>query len=478
MRRIVSRSHWLASLLAILVLSCGGGDGGGTAPPTVASVEIGGAAIPALFQTFGRTVQLTATARDAGGAAIAGASVTWLSTNTAVATVSGSGLVTIVGNGTSQVTASAGGVTSSQRTVTVLQFAASILVTPGAVAFGAIGSTRQLVGVVVDSSGATVASAPIPTWSRAGSGATASVSATGLATALAVGTADTAVAAASALTQRVPISVTQLVATILLTSTGSDTLRTTGRTKQYAAVPRDSQGNTVAGATVTWSSSGTGIASIGAGTGLATAIADGNTNIVALANAITAQRVLTVRRFASTFQMNPNAASITTSLGSQGFTGSAQDSVATILPITWASRTTSVATLNTSTGTAATATAVGNGSSYIVMSAGTRADSALLTVSGQSTAPITASVTVGDFFFRSDRNGSQIAPVDTVAVGGSVTWTWVGSQPHSVFSQGSPSFVSSVVQNSGTFLRSFGAAGSYAYICSVHPSMTGTVVVR
>lgn len=423
MRRIASHPLGLPPLLAILTFACGGGDGGGTAPPTVASVEIGGAVIPALFQTFGRTVQLTAIARDAGGAAIAGASITWLSTSTAVATVSGTGVVTIVGNGTSQVTASSGGVASPQRTVTVLQFAASITATPGAVAFGALGSTRQLAAVIVDSGGATITAAPAPTWSLTGGGATASVSPTGLATALAVGTSDTAVATMGVLTRRVPISVTQLVATIHLTSTGSDTLRTTGRTKQYAAVPRDSQGNTVAGATVSWSSSGTGIASIGASTGLATAVADGNTNVVALSNAITTQRVLTVRRFASTFQMNPNAASITTALGSQGFTGTAQDSVATNLPITWASRTTTVATLNTPTGTATTATAVSNGTSYIVFSAGTRADSALLTVSGQSTAPLTAGVIVGDFFFRSARNLSQGPAVDTVAVGGTVTWT-------------------------------------------------------
>ncbi len=286
-------------------------------------------------------------------------------------------------------------------------------------------------------------------------------------------------ASAAALTaQRVPISVTQVVASVLLTTAGSDTLRTTTRTKQYSAVPRDSQSNTVAGATVTWSSSSAGVATVGASTGLATAVADGSTNIVATSSGISAQRALVVRRFASTFGMNPNAASITTPLGTQNFTATAQDSVGTNLPITWVSRNANVATVSPLTGTAVTATAAGNGTSQIVVSAGTRADSALLTVSGQSTAPLTAGVTVGDLFFRSNRNLSQNMAVDTIAVGGMVTWTWTTPTTHTVTATGSPTFGSSGNISSGTFQVTFNTAGSYAYLCSIHPSMTGTVVVR
>jgi plastocyanin len=470
----------LAAATALAALSCGGGgDGGGTAPPTVASVEIGGAAVPAVFQTLGRTVQLAATARDAAGAAIPGAAITWLSSNTGVATVSGTGLVTAAGNGSAQVTAASGGKTSAARTVTVSQVAASIGVTPAAVAFGAIGSTRQLVATVVDSSGAAVAGAAAPAWTRAGTGATASVSAGGLVTALAVGVSDTAVASATGLADaRVPISVTQVVATITVTPSTTDTLRTTTRTRQYAGVPKDSMGNTIGSATVSWSSSSTGVATVGAGTGLATAVADGSTSIIATSGSITAQRTLVVRRYAATFQLTPGSASISTASGTQVFTGSAQDSVATNLPISWASRTSGVATVSPSSGTSTTATAVGNGSSYIVMSAGTRADSALLSVSGQATAPLTAGVTVGDFFFRSTRNNSQNLAVDTIAVGGMVTWTWATSTTHTVTSDGSPSFSSSGNLNGGVYQIIFNSVGSYNYSCSIHPAMTGRVVVR
>lgn len=93
--------------------------------------------------------------------------------------------------------------------------------------------------------------------------------------------------------------------------------------------------------------------------------------------------------------------------------------------------------------------------------------------------PTTASVEVGDNFFKSVRNGSSNAAVDTIAVGGTVTWTWSGSNSHSVRSTGSPSFTSSAIMTSGTYSFKFTAAGTYTYDCAVHgASMTGTVVVR
>jgi plastocyanin len=96
--------------------------------------------------------------------------------------------------------------------------------------------------------------------------------------------------------------------------------------------------------------------------------------------------------------------------------------------------------------------------------------------------PTTAAVTVGNTFFRSNRNSTQPA-VDTVAVGGTVTWTWVntGAMPHSVRSTGSPSFTSSAVLtgDGSSYNFTFSIAGTYSYDCEVHGSVqTGRVVVR
>jgi len=102
---------------------------------------------------------------------------------------------------------------------------------------------------------------------------------------------------------------------------------------------------------------------------------------------------------------------------------------------------------------------------------------------GGGAAPTTAAITVGNDFFKSGHNGAGNSPVDTVAVGGTVTWTWAGtgSTPHSVQSLGSPSFASSSVQTGDGSMHQvvFATAGTYRYDCAVHGTiMSGTIVVR
>jgi plastocyanin len=101
---------------------------------------------------------------------------------------------------------------------------------------------------------------------------------------------------------------------------------------------------------------------------------------------------------------------------------------------------------------------------------------------GATQAPATASVTLGDIFFRSDNNGASNPAVDTVAVNGTVTWTWDPSvtMSHSVQSVGNPAFTSSPIMSGAgtTHQATFGTAGTYQYDCAVHGQlMTGTIVV-
>jgi Copper binding proteins, plastocyanin/azurin family len=98
-------------------------------------------------------------------------------------------------------------------------------------------------------------------------------------------------------------------------------------------------------------------------------------------------------------------------------------------------------------------------------------------------APGSAAVTLGDIFFKSARNGSSNAAVDTVVAGGTVTWTWAAGEslPHSVQSLGSPSFASSAIQSGGgkTYQVTFPSVGTYQYDCAVHGQMmTGRIVVQ
>jgi plastocyanin len=92
-------------------------------------------------------------------------------------------------------------------------------------------------------------------------------------------------------------------------------------------------------------------------------------------------------------------------------------------------------------------------------------------------------VIVGNNFMKSARNGSVNPAVDTVAVGGSVTWTWTntGNVPHGIQSLGSPVFRNSTVLtgNGSTYHVTFNTAGTYQYDCLVHGTMMpGTIVVR
>ena len=96
------------------------------------------------------------------------------------------------------------------------------------------------------------------------------------------------------------------------------------------------------------------------------------------------------------------------------------------------------------------------------------------------------SVTVGNnggIVFSSAHNGTANPAADTVAVGGTVTWTWTNNQgvSHSVESEGSTAFASSPIMsgNGQTYAVTFTTPGTYQYDCAVHgTAMTGTIVVR
>jgi len=71
----------------------------------------------------------------------------------------------------------------------------------------------------------------------------------------------------------------------------------------------------------------------------------------------------------------------------------------------------------------------------------------------------------------------SFAPHDTVVpIGASVTWTNKDEVPHNVVSTGGQ-FRSPVLDTDERFSRRFDTPGAYAYYCSLHPKMTGRVVV-
>jgi len=65
----------------------------------------------------------------------------------------------------------------------------------------------------------------------------------------------------------------------------------------------------------------------------------------------------------------------------------------------------------------------------------------------------------------------------TVRVGTTVKWTNRDDIPHTVVSTDKV-FKSKVLDTDETFSFTFSVAGTYPYFCSIHPKMTGQVVVQ
>jgi plastocyanin len=64
----------------------------------------------------------------------------------------------------------------------------------------------------------------------------------------------------------------------------------------------------------------------------------------------------------------------------------------------------------------------------------------------------------------------------TVSAGATVTWTNRDEEPHTVAASDG-SFHSPGMGTGATFSHTFPTAGTFDYVCSIHPMMHGTVVV-
>jgi plastocyanin len=91
---------------------------------------------------------------------------------------------------------------------------------------------------------------------------------------------------------------------------------------------------------------------------------------------------------------------------------------------------------------------------------------------GATTAPPAGAATtveIKDFAFSPE--------TVTVKVGSVVTWTNGDGFAHSVKSADG-SFVSQDLQQAQSYSATFATPGTFAYVCGIHNSMTGTVVVE
>lgn len=93
-----------------------------------------------------------------------------------------------------------------------------------------------------------------------------------------------------------------------------------------------------------------------------------------------------------------------------------------------------------------------------------------------SAAPSAATVTIPANARTLGSAGYSPNPA-TVAAGTVVTWSNTDSTTHDMVADGG-TFDSGRVGPNGTYSFTFSQRGTYAYHCSIHPSMTGTIVVQ
>jgi uncharacterized protein YjdB len=258
----------------------------------VGSVSVG---LAASSIVPGQTTQATATTFDADGNILVSRAIAWISTNTGVATVSASGLVTGVASGTAQIRATSEGQVGS-ATLTVAA------PPPVPVAFVSValaassrnpGETTQASATTRDANNNVLTGRTI-TWSSSNTGV-ATVSNSGLVTAIAVGTVQI-IAACEGQTGNATFSVTSAapppVASVTV-ALGAGSLNP-GSTTQATATTFDAGNNVLTGRAITWSTSNSAFATVST-SGLVTAVGVGSVQVIATSEGQTGSATLNVR---------------------------------------------------------------------------------------------------------------------------------------------------------------------------------------
>ena len=251
----------------------------GTAAVTVGLVPVATVVVTTSQSTLtvGQTTTLVATAMDAAGQPVTGRPVTWTSSSPAVASVSGAGVVTALSVGSAVITATIDGVPGSTTVIVNQAPVASVTVTPTTRSL-TVGQTFTLTATARDAGGTVISGAPI-TWTSSNT-AVATVSTSGVVTAVAAGSASIDATSGTA-SGTATITVTNAPLHHILVTPANPRIKI-GQTVQMTATGYDANNNVIPGITFTWTSSNTGKATVSS-TGLVSGIDDGTADITASA---------------------------------------------------------------------------------------------------------------------------------------------------------------------------------------------------
>jgi uncharacterized protein YjdB len=414
MRLSQSSVRWLAAVI-VAAISCKGDSlepsGGGDVASVVITPSTATVAV-------GANVTLNAEVLDAAGKTLTGIKVVWASADPSIATVSSSGVVTGVATGVVHIAASAVGKNAIAEVTVNPTPVASVRLTPPNQNL-LVGQTVQLGAETLDADGNVLTGRPVEFTSS--NVAVATVSNTGLVTALVPGSA---IITAASEGKSAPSSITVSsvpVASVAVTPTGSQIV--VGQTTQLNAEPRDASGQPLVGRAVSWSSSDPNVASVSS-TGLVTAVAPGQATITATSEAAAGTSTIGVSpKPVSSVIISPGQGSVTVgqTLQLSAQVTDDQGNVLTGRPISFTSGTPAVATIS-ATGLV---TGVAPGSTTITATSEGKTGTATVTVTPIPVAkveitPSTPNVTVGETV---QLNVSVQGPNNQELTGRTVTWS-------------------------------------------------------
>ena len=300
--------------------------------------------------------------------------VTWASSNTAVATIGvNTGLATGISAGTSQITASLGSITSPNDTLTVVKSITlqSIAVAPSNPSINK-SQTQQFTatGTYTDSSTKDITTTV--TWASSNTAVATIGANTGLATGIAGGTSQITATLGSVTSPNDTLTIAAITLQSIAVAPSAPSINQS-QTQQFTATGTYSDSSTKnITSSVTWASSNTAVATIGANTGLATGLAGGTSQITATLGSVTSPNdTLTVAAITlQSIAVSPSNPSINKSQTQQfAATGTYSDSSTKDITtsVTWASSNTAVATIGANTGLA---TGLAGGTSQITATLG------------------------------------------------------------------------------------------------------------
>ena len=398
-------------------------------PAAVASVAL--SPTSASLMT-GDTMQFSATPRDGDGNVLAGRSVSWTSSNPGIVTVSSTGLAIAKAAGSAQITATSDSVEESAPVSVVGVIVDSVEVSPTVTSIMP-GQSAQFSATLLDSRGRPMKGSV--EWSVDDS-ALASVTATGVVTAKSAGTV-TVVATSGKKHGNGKLQIANVAVAAVIVSPATLSL-SIGKTSQLTVTLKDSAGNVLTGRTVSWSSSNSSAVSVSS-TGVVTGVAAGSATITATSDSRSGAAQVTVPVTPPTvasISVTPSTLTLIKGKTSQ-LTATPRDSAGSVLAgqtITWATSSSSVATVS-STGVV---TAVATGTATITAASNGHSDSSAITVVNAPVAsvaetPDSATIIIGGSVQLS---ASALDSSGNVLTGRTITWSAADSTIASVSASG------------------------------------------